>query len=81
MKYLIFSLLLINFLSPCVAQTSDAIKAIDDHLDRVDSIAESKPHLEIGSSYVSLVSFNGRTDFTNFSRIYKSRYLKFVKNS
>ncbi|MEN9610724.1 MAG: hypothetical protein RLZZ628_1538 [Bacteroidota bacterium] len=62
MKYLIFSFLFIPLFSPCIAQTKEAIKAMDEHLDSVDSIAESKPRLEIGGSYVSLVSFNGRTE-------------------
>jgi hypothetical protein len=62
MKNLICIAVFINSLTQCFAQTSEAIQAIDDRLDSLDLIAQSQPRLEIGGNYVSLVSYNGRTE-------------------
>jgi hypothetical protein len=62
MKYSICIILIISSLAQCFAQTSEAIQAIDDHLDSLDLILQSRPRLEIGGNYVSLVSYNGRTE-------------------
>jgi hypothetical protein len=62
MKSLICMMLSISVLMPCLAQTSEQIQVIDDRLDSLDLIAQSSPRLEIGGNYVSLVSYNGRTE-------------------
>jgi hypothetical protein len=62
MKKLICIILFISSLTQSFAQTSEETQAIDDRLDSLDLIAQSNPRLEIGGNYVSLVSYNGRTE-------------------
>lgn len=62
MKYSICIILIISSLAQCFAQTSEATQSIDDRLDSLDLILQSSPRLEIGGNYVSLVSYNGRTE-------------------
>ena len=38
---------------------------LDEQLDKQDSLALTRPYVEIGASYVSLVAFNGRTEGVN----------------
>ncbi len=62
MKYLICTMLFISILTQCFAQKGEDIQAIDDRLDSLDLALQSRPRLEIGGNYVSLVSYNGRTE-------------------
>ena len=45
--------------------THEAADNLDEQLDTQDSLALTRPYIEIGGSYVSLVAYNGRTEGVN----------------